>query len=215
MPRPRFESLEPARRAAILAAAARELAERGLEGASYNRIIERAGVSKGAMYYYFDDKRDLCLTTLHDASERAIAAIGELAPFDSAQSFWDALRDLYQRIMAFFAAEPLAGALLKRLLVTSSEPEIAELVRSHTDRLQRYFETVIERGVAVGAVRSDLPSDLLAGLTIAVGEVADRWILARWERLSPDELARMAETLLSLHRRLLAPIELLEKEEAS
>ncbi|MBL8975425.1 MAG: TetR/AcrR family transcriptional regulator, partial [Myxococcales bacterium] len=76
MPRPRFATLAPDRRAAILAAAAAEFAAHGIDGASYNRIIARAAVSKGAMYYYFDDKQDLLRAVLDDASERAAAAIG-------------------------------------------------------------------------------------------------------------------------------------------
>jgi AcrR family transcriptional regulator len=46
MARPRFLKLEPSRRAAILAVAAEEFAQFGYEGASYNRIIERSGLSK-------------------------------------------------------------------------------------------------------------------------------------------------------------------------
>ena len=212
-PRPRFDRLGPAKRDAILAAAARELADRGFSGASYNRIIERAGVSKGAMYYYFDDKRDLCLTTLRDASERAAAAIGELAPFDGAQSFWDALLDLYERTTAFFAAEPLLAALLKRLLISSHDEEVEALIRAYTERLRAYFEGVIERGVALAAVRDDLPTDLLASLTMAVGEATDRWLLG-WETVTDDELRATAATLLSLHMRLLAPLPLIQQREA-
>ena len=67
MPLPRFDKLDDPRKRAILAAAAEELAERGFAGASYNRIIERAGISKGAMYYYFADKDDLYRTVLQAA----------------------------------------------------------------------------------------------------------------------------------------------------
>ena len=35
------------------------LTAHGFENASLNRIIKKAGISKGAMYYYFDDKMDL------------------------------------------------------------------------------------------------------------------------------------------------------------
>jgi AcrR family transcriptional regulator len=59
MPRPRWATLEPERRTAILDVAAAEFAAHGFTDASYNRIIQRAGISKGAMYYYFDDQEDL------------------------------------------------------------------------------------------------------------------------------------------------------------
>ena len=62
MPRKRFADLEQPRRNRILGAAAHEFAERGYEAASVNRIITEAGISKGSLYYYFDDKEDLVAT---------------------------------------------------------------------------------------------------------------------------------------------------------
>ncbi len=59
MPRPRFNKLAPEKRERIMEAAAKEFAAYGYEGASLNRILEQAEVSKGAAYYYFDDKADL------------------------------------------------------------------------------------------------------------------------------------------------------------
>ena len=69
MARARFQKLSPEKQEAILAAAADEFAERGYGAASLNRIIERAGSSKGSLYYYFDDKADLLRTVV----ERALA----------------------------------------------------------------------------------------------------------------------------------------------
>ena len=59
MPRPRFENLPLAKRRRILETAALEFATRGFDAASLNRIIRSARISKGAAYYYFDDKADL------------------------------------------------------------------------------------------------------------------------------------------------------------
>ena len=64
MPRPRFARLTAAKRERIMEAAAKEFAAHGYEGATLNRILVEAGISKGAAYYYFDDKADLYLTAL-------------------------------------------------------------------------------------------------------------------------------------------------------
>ena len=56
MPRPRIARLAEDKRTRILEAAAKEFAAAGYENASLNRILEHAGLSKGAAYYYFDDK---------------------------------------------------------------------------------------------------------------------------------------------------------------
>jgi AcrR family transcriptional regulator len=59
MPRPRFAKLPAVRQHALLEAAAQEFGARGYDDASINRILERAGVSKGAAYYYFDDTGEI------------------------------------------------------------------------------------------------------------------------------------------------------------
>jgi len=48
-----------ATRKRLLAAARRVFTERGFADASLEEIAERAGVTRGPLYHYFDDKRDL------------------------------------------------------------------------------------------------------------------------------------------------------------
>jgi AcrR family transcriptional regulator len=56
MPFPRFEKLAPQKRKHLLDVAAREFAIHGFNEASINPILEQAEMSKGAAYYYFEDK---------------------------------------------------------------------------------------------------------------------------------------------------------------
>ena len=73
MPRPRFEKLDPERQEALLDAAMRELAARGPESASLNKILADVGLSKGVAYYYFDDREDLFYTVVSRVVDRAVA----------------------------------------------------------------------------------------------------------------------------------------------
>ena len=64
MPLPRFNRMSQSKRDNILRVAAEEFANHGFDNASFNRIIVQAGISKGAMYYYFADKDDVYRTVL-------------------------------------------------------------------------------------------------------------------------------------------------------
>src|SRR5687768_15541572 len=108
MPRPRFEKLEPEKRDAILKVAAEEFAEHGYEASSYNRIIERSGLSKGAIYYYFDDKEDLYTTVLRDAMQRLVLDMGDLAIAQDEATFWKEFEDWYVRSLRAFQEDPIA-----------------------------------------------------------------------------------------------------------
>ena len=54
-------------RAAILAAATREFAEKGFGGARVDSIALRAGTNKRMLYHYFGDKEALYLVVLEEA----------------------------------------------------------------------------------------------------------------------------------------------------
>ncbi|KAB3529324.1 TetR/AcrR family transcriptional regulator [Alkaliphilus serpentinus] len=54
-----FENLEPEKQKRILNAAYEELAKEGYEKASTNKIVKKAGIGKGMLFYYFKSKKDL------------------------------------------------------------------------------------------------------------------------------------------------------------
>jgi AcrR family transcriptional regulator len=67
-------------RAEVMEAAAQVFAERGFRGASVAGIVRRAGLSKGALYWYFDSKEDLFFALLEERLDRPLrAAIDRLA----------------------------------------------------------------------------------------------------------------------------------------
>jgi TetR/AcrR family fatty acid metabolism transcriptional regulator len=67
--------VETARRAQIVAAAIDTIAEAGYGGASFARIAERLGISRGLISYHFAGKDDLIKQVLHQAAEQAKAYI--------------------------------------------------------------------------------------------------------------------------------------------
>jgi TetR/AcrR family fatty acid metabolism transcriptional regulator len=67
--------IETARRAQIAAAAIDTIAEVGYTGASFARIAERLGISRGLISYHFAGKDDLIKQVVHEAAEQAKAYI--------------------------------------------------------------------------------------------------------------------------------------------
>lgn len=90
MVRPRFAKLSPQQQQAILGVALDEFAAHGFHGASLNRVIQAAGISKGSMYYYFDDKDDLYAYVARTELAGLFVQVGPLPPLDSggADAFW-------------------------------------------------------------------------------------------------------------------------------
>jgi AcrR family transcriptional regulator len=212
VPRPRFEKLDPGRRVAILAVAAEEFAEHGFEAASYNRIIERSGLSKGAIYYYFDDKEDLYATVLKDAVQRLILDTGDLAGAGDAASFWRDLADWNRRSLRAFRKDPhaigLARSLLKALARGSAGGALVEL-RSFA---RSWFEGFVAHGQGVGAVRTDLPSELLVSVLLSMEEGIDLWLGDRIAEMAEAEIDTTVDRMSDLYKRLAMPPEALAAE---
>jgi AcrR family transcriptional regulator len=205
MPLPRFSNLDEPRRRSILAAAAEEFGERGFEAASYNRIIERAGISKGAMYYYFADKDDLFRTVLDSALAQWLAQVGYPFQADDAESFWAACRSIYERSLRFMLEDRRNAAMC--LSITRARerleghPALVELQK----RMEEWTRELVRHGREIGAVRSDLPADLIVQVALSMMDAGDRWLATHWDEITPEAVESTASTLVDLFRRVGAP----------
>ena len=57
----KFLSLNPEKQERILNAALKEFSQKGYENASTNEIVKSAGISKGLLFHYFSNKKELYL----------------------------------------------------------------------------------------------------------------------------------------------------------
>jgi len=205
MPRPRFGNLAENKRKSILEAASLEFFERGYGGASVNRIIAAAGISKGAMYYYFDDKEDLFFTVIQDIQDRVFEAVGTLPAVKTPVEFWQAADGFFRKTIAFAAEHHLVAGLIRCFNTALAKGELTksprEFQRSHFDFHRRF----VRLGQSVGAVRSDLPDDLLFPLLEGVDQAGDLWFARHFEEFTPEKMTGVPEIFLNLYRRLLEP----------
>lgn len=206
MPLPRFEKLDPPRKKSILGAAAEEFGERGFEGASYNRIIERAGISKGAMYYYFADKDDLYRTVLDAALTLWLTHVGfQTFEADDAESFWRACREMYERSLRFMLADPSNAALCLSVTRARERLEGHAALSSLNERMVEWTRELVRKGQEVGAIRGDLPNELLVQMGLAMMDGGDRWLARRWNEIGEGDVEATAKTLVDLFRRVGEP----------
>jgi AcrR family transcriptional regulator len=207
MPRPRFDRLDPDKRRHILAVAAEEFAAHGFAGASINRIIETAGISKGATYYYFDDKADLYATVIRAGMEAFLVPAGEAFDVDrlTRETFWPAVLTGYRGLLDAIRRQPWLTALGKMFYGPPPSPAVGVLVAEQLELARAWLGRLVARGQAVGAVRTDMPGDFLLTMLAGAGEAADRWFVTNRERMDSDEADALAITLFEALRRLAEP----------
>lgn len=78
-----------ATRAAIVGAARELFAERGYADVGTNEVVERAGVTRGAMYHHFPTKKDLFRAVYEETEKQLVAAFA--ARLSTIDDPWEAL----------------------------------------------------------------------------------------------------------------------------
>ncbi len=203
MPRPRFDRLDPQRRAAILEEAAAEFVAHGYHDASINRVQKALGLSKGAFYYWFDDKEDLFVAVLRQQLQAMAEAVGGLlvGPPSSAP-LWTQLEHSIRELIVYVAETPDALALYKAALTL--QPAVGSPVGALLADSLASTEALIEEGRRRGDVRTDLPAAMLAHVAHGMLEGLDRYALTA-EQLPEGSPGALAAVYVSLLEAVLAP----------
>lgn len=205
MPRPRFNKLAKEKRERILEAAAKAFAAHGYDGASLNQILADAGISKGAAYYYFDDKADVFATTIVYYSQELMAdSLSNLDQF-TAVNFWESLTSVYRHQFTAFAERPWVFGVVKASRMSSSEMLTEGPLAEIWQEAQFSLKQLLQRGRDLGVIRDDLPEELLISLLLAVDDAHDRWLFDHWSELTTADLEQAAVRIGDILRRLLSP----------
>lgn len=205
MPLERFYKLPEARRAELLHIALQEFSEKGLEGASLNAILAKAGLSKGAYYYYFVDKEDLFAAAAEDLYARLEAQLPPFLPREPvrAEEFWPSVEQTFSAwLMAASRFPELIGAFRQLSQQVRASPRLAPMLLR---RQEEQFRSAIQMGRKLGCVRTDLPVELLVSLLMASDSVLDEALVNSRKTLSEAVLRKHARLVFDTYQRLLRP----------
>lgn len=202
MPYSRYNNLSASKQEEILQAAAGEFAAHDFENASFNRIIEHSGISKGAMYYYFADKEDVYRTVLDVWFTELLENIQPRSNPHTSAAYWEEWRSIFQRTFRYFQQKPLAAAILWQSIRSRAAGKAHPLLVQLADQLRNWMDDLLKKGFQVGAVRTDLPEGLLLEAAFSMLEGFDRWLAERWQDGFERSIDDIAEYVTDLLRRI-------------
>jgi len=153
----------------LLQAASREIYRSGFQSASLDTILASAGVTKGALYYYFKSKEALGYAVVEEIIAPDVRGKW-VRPFQSVKDPIDALIGAVQRI-PIRPADVRGGCQLNNLA-----QEMSPLDAGFRKRLATIFDawrdavaSVLREGQTQGSVRRDVqPADAAASLIAMV-----------------------------------------------
>ncbi|MBW8635750.1 TetR/AcrR family transcriptional regulator [Hoeflea sp. WL0058] len=176
-----------------LIAAARELfLSKGYAGAGTPEIVKKAGVTRGALYHHFEDKKALFAAVI-EAELSAVADQIERAAPDAAAPF-DALVEGGRAFFDAMAVEERTRLILIEAPAVLGWEELRDMDRKHGGRtLQQGLDAAMKNGVI-----ARLPLETLATMLSAL---FDRGALAIEGGADPGEVQQVIVAILDGLRR--------------
>ncbi|MGF2943616.1 TetR/AcrR family transcriptional regulator [Mycobacterium sp. Lab-001] len=167
MPTVTWARVDPARRAAVIAAAEAEFGAHGFSGGSLNVIARRAGVAKGSLFQYFADKRDLYAYITDIGSQRVRAFVEDLIrELDPTRPFFEFLTDLLDGWVSYFAQHPHERALhAAATLEVDTDARISVRSVIHRHYLQ-VLRPLLRDAQARGDLRADADTEAMLSLLL-------------------------------------------------
>jgi AcrR family transcriptional regulator len=148
--KPRWERRKEARPQELLAAALDLFVERGFASTRLEDVAKRAGVSKGTLYLYFENKEDLFKAVVRNS---IIPAIGEaeMSIAESSGHSADLLRSVIHNWWRRIGATKASGIIKLVTAEAGNFPELAqfyqdEVITRGTKMIRSMLERAIERG---------------------------------------------------------------------
>ena len=185
MPKQTFFNLPREKKNRIINGAIDEFAEYTYLKSSINRIIERADISKGSFYQYFENKKDLYKYIIECATQKKMKFLNEKLSSYGELPFFEMLRDLFIASIEFKKSYPRLSEIGDRLLSGANEELKEEIYADSKPKSNQFFKKLLRRGIAQGELDSEIDIDftafLLTDLTVSIVDYF-------FEKHNPEEL---------------------------
>ncbi len=160
--KPTFDNIPAEKREKILSVALNEFATKGFENANINTIAQKAGISVGSIYKYFDSKADLFSTTVYNGIRALDVILNEIS--SSQVGVMEKLEKLI-RTAVDFSKKQTELIKLYNEITTESNAEIVRTISNQAEALaaKAYIET-IKQGQESGEIRKDISPEMAAFL---------------------------------------------------
>lgn len=173
LPTETFYNLPEAKQQAIIEAAVAEFAASPYDKASLSKIVAKAGIAKGSMYQYFENKRELYLYILDLAYAQKKRFLKDV--FDQADDFFATLKRYYRRSYLFAKEFPLYHKIINHYWDYCAEFE--EEIRTSRELRANDFLTMLQQAIENGQVNPELNQEAAFFVYHSVGkELIDNFI---------------------------------------
>lgn len=187
-------------RGRILDEARRCFADLGYESTTNKVLAERANITTGAIYHYFESKLDMYVEVHNDVQQRVYDRLR--ASVADCTTFRESLAAVLDTVLELHIEDPsLARFLVSARGDSPRSEDLLAAIRPHAGTRQAFFGNLVDIGVATGEIREadremvlDVITAMAMGLVAAGATDGDahRRAIAGFKRLFGGDLVAPA-----------------------
>lgn len=148
------------RRAFILAHAKKVFAEHSYAEASTGELARASEVTEPMLYKHFGSKKGLFMAVLDEFCNRFFRMLSERVNRQAEQNLLEELGRVLVDYRETITADPDIHKVLFQGVSESGDPQIADGVREHNERVYTLIYQLLERAQQEGIIRADVNLDV-------------------------------------------------------
>jgi AcrR family transcriptional regulator len=161
MPTDTFNNLPEQKRNRIIDLAIEEFAANPYDVASISNLVREAGIAKGSLYQYFEDKKDLYCYLIEVAANEKLQLVKDLPAPDHNAGLFGYMRWQFLSEVFFEIRHPALAQISYRAFVEGVKfPEMVEELRRRGTT--QFFKQLISQGILHGEVAEWVDPDVAA-----------------------------------------------------
>ncbi len=160
MPKETFLNLSDEKQERIREIAFEEFGMHAYKSASINRIVDKAGIAKGSIYQYFDNKKDLYQYLIEISAQIKFEYIHSMVNQDEIEFFAIFKQMLYAGVL-FDIHRPKYSKLLLNVTFEKHDAEVKDIAHNLRNISYEFIRQVVFQGQVEGYLRTDTDTDFL------------------------------------------------------
>jgi TetR/AcrR family transcriptional regulator len=160
----KFTQLADSKQKSIIDASIYEFANKGFKNASVNKIVEKAGISKGSLFNYFKSKNLLFDHIYHIAFREVKIYLAKVRDESENDDFFTRFSKIINSGITFINKYPRLARIYFRLLNSDDSPHGKVIIQKLHSEAIRYLTNIIKTGIERNELRRELNSATTAFL---------------------------------------------------
>ncbi|MEE8336070.1 MAG: TetR/AcrR family transcriptional regulator [Candidatus Neomarinimicrobiota bacterium] len=151
-----FDQLPAVKQKRIIDASIKEFSGNGYGSASLNKVVKAAGISKGSLFNYFNNKSSLFLFVYDIALKNVKQYLRTVRDETEAQPFFIRLEKIMHAGVDFISIHPRLARIYFRILYTSDSPHSQEILVELRKLSGDYLVEIVQEGILNGDLNPNL-----------------------------------------------------------